>query len=164
MAQSFRNRAALSGYIAREVKSFFDRRRKKLRTGFLRMLRRLSVGLRTHSRTTATRQHRQLFLTLNSECGVMTMTRKFVSLAIIAVTLILPALASAQPPRYSRACTKCIGLLCFTCQTYCPLRRVAGGDVADCRGWRFVNGHWNSSCLNLDYLPSQYACSPNGYH
>ena len=41
----------------------------------------------------------------------------------------------------------------------CPLRRVAGGDLADCRGWRFVNGHWDSSCFNLDYLPSQFACS-----
>ncbi len=31
MAQSFRNRGALSGYIAPEVKSFFVLRRKKLR-------------------------------------------------------------------------------------------------------------------------------------
>jgi hypothetical protein len=31
MAQSFRNRAALSGYIAREVKRFFAPPRKKLR-------------------------------------------------------------------------------------------------------------------------------------
>jgi hypothetical protein len=41
----------------------------------------------------------------------------------------------------------------------CPLRRVAGGDLADCHGWRLRDGTWDNTCFNLDYLPSQYACS-----
>jgi hypothetical protein len=41
----------------------------------------------------------------------------------------------------------------------CPLRRVAGGDLADCHGWRLREGGWDSTCFNLDYLPSQFACS-----
>jgi hypothetical protein len=92
-------------------------------------------------------------LTLNQNGGAMTMNMKLTSLAIIAATLAASITASAQTATRDRPCP--------TCRNYCPLRRVAGGDLADCRGWRFVNGHWNSSCFNLDYLPSQYACSPN---
>jgi hypothetical protein len=44
----------------------------------------------------------------------------------------------------------------------CPLRRVAGGDLADCHGWRLIDGRWDNTCFNLDYLPSQYACSGPG--
>jgi hypothetical protein len=46
----------------------------------------------------------------------------------------------------------------------CPVRRVAGGDLADCHGWRLFNGTWDSTCFNLDYLPSQFACSSRGGH
>jgi hypothetical protein len=47
----------------------------------------------------------------------------------------------------------------------CPLRRVAGGDLADCHGWRLIDGRWDNTCFNLDYMLSQYACSgPGGKH
>lgn len=44
----------------------------------------------------------------------------------------------------------------------CPVHRVAGGDLADCHGWRLHNGTWDNTCFNLDYLPSQFACSSRG--
>ena len=47
-------------------------------------------------------------------------------------------------------------------QVGCPVRRVAGGDLADCHGWRLRDGTWDNTCFNLDYLLSQYACSPQG--
>jgi hypothetical protein len=46
----------------------------------------------------------------------------------------------------------------------CPLHRTVDGEWADCRGWRLRDNAigWDSSCLNLDYLPSQFACSSGG--
>jgi hypothetical protein len=46
----------------------------------------------------------------------------------------------------------------------CPLHRTVDGEWVDCRGWRLRDNAigWDSSCLNLDYLPSQYACSSGG--
>ncbi|HZV22003.1 MAG TPA: hypothetical protein VE986_10715 [Hyphomicrobiales bacterium] len=45
---------------------------------------------------------------------------------------------------------------------YNTLRPVAGGDYADRSGWRYRPGiGWDNTCFNLDYLPSQYACSPS---
>lgn len=42
-----------------------------------------------------------------------------------------------------------------------PLRRLPGGDLVDRNGWRYRPGlGWDNTCFNLDYLPSQYACSP----
>jgi hypothetical protein len=46
----------------------------------------------------------------------------------------------------------------------CPLRRTPEGELVDCRGWRLrsnVQG-WDNTCFNLDYLPSQFACSGTG--
>ncbi len=40
----------------------------------------------------------------------------------------------------------------------CP-RRTAEGEVVDCNGWRLRPGGWDNTCFNLDYLPSQFACS-----
>ena len=45
----------------------------------------------------------------------------------------------------------------------CPLRRTVSGDLVDCNGWRLRSNAigWDNTCLNLDYLPSMYACSGN---
>ena len=45
----------------------------------------------------------------------------------------------------------------------CPTHRTAEGELVDCHGWRLRPGiGWDNSCFNLDYLPSQYACSSRG--
>jgi hypothetical protein len=44
----------------------------------------------------------------------------------------------------------------------CPIHRTAEGEPVDCRGWRYRAGvGWDNTCINLDYLPSMYACSSN---
>ena len=43
----------------------------------------------------------------------------------------------------------------------CPTHRTAEGEIVDCHGWRLRNGYWDNTCFNLDYLPSEYACSSN---
>ena len=49
-------------------------------------------------------------------------------------------------------------------QAYCPLRQTVNGDIVDCHGWRLRTNAtgWDNTCLNLDYLPSMYACSSRG--
>ncbi len=47
-------------------------------------------------------------------------------------------------------------------QHNCPLRRTVNGDIVDCNGWRLRPSGWDNTCLNLDYLPSMYACSSPG--
>lgn len=46
----------------------------------------------------------------------------------------------------------------------CPVREIADGSLVDCHGWRKWSGSigWDNTCLNLDYLPSEFACSPKG--
>lgn len=46
----------------------------------------------------------------------------------------------------------------------CPLRRTVTGAIVDCHGWRLRDNAigWDNTCLNLDYLPSMYACSNRG--
>ncbi len=45
----------------------------------------------------------------------------------------------------------------------CPVHRTAEGELVDCQGWRYhANSGWDSSCFNLDYMPSMYACSARG--
>jgi hypothetical protein len=45
----------------------------------------------------------------------------------------------------------------------CPVHRIASGELVDCHGWRLGNGiGWDNSCLNLDYLPSMFACGGRG--
>ena len=44
----------------------------------------------------------------------------------------------------------------------CPIHRTAEGEIVDCQGWRLRPGGWDNSCFNLDYLPSQFACSTAG--
>jgi Ni/Co efflux regulator RcnB len=45
----------------------------------------------------------------------------------------------------------------------CPNHRTAEGEIVDCHGWRLRNGDWDNSCFNLDYLPSQFACSSRSH-
>jgi hypothetical protein len=49
-------------------------------------------------------------------------------------------------------------------QNNCPLRQTVNGDIVDCHGWRLRSNAtgWDNTCLNLDYLPSMYACSSRG--
>jgi hypothetical protein len=44
---------------------------------------------------------------------------------------------------------------------YPSFRRTAGGTLIDSQGWRKRDNviGWDNSCLNLDYLPSMFACS-----
>lgn len=46
----------------------------------------------------------------------------------------------------------------------CPVHRLADGTLVDCQGWRLRSNAtgWDNSCFNLDYLPSEFACSGNG--
>jgi hypothetical protein len=46
----------------------------------------------------------------------------------------------------------------------CPVHQIADGSLVDCQGWRKWSGSigWDNSCLNLDYLPSAFACSSRG--
>ncbi|MGO9459768.1 MAG: hypothetical protein ACLP1W_06550 [Rhodomicrobium sp.] len=46
----------------------------------------------------------------------------------------------------------------------CPLHRNPEGELVDCQGWRHRDNviGWDNTCLNLDYLPSMFACSSNG--
>jgi hypothetical protein len=41
-------------------------------------------------------------------------------------------------------------------------RRSVDGDLIDSQGWRLRDGTWDNTCFNLDYLPSQFACSARG--
>jgi len=46
----------------------------------------------------------------------------------------------------------------------CPVRQIADGSLVDCHGWRKWSGSigWDNTCLHLDYMASQFACSQNG--
>ena len=45
----------------------------------------------------------------------------------------------------------------------CPVRTLPSGELVDCHGWRKRGFGWDNTCLNLDYLPSMYACSSRGF-
>jgi hypothetical protein len=51
----------------------------------------------------------------------------------------------------------------FAKQRDCPVRKIADGSLVNCYGWRKWGGSmgWDKTCLKLDYLPSQFACSKN---
>jgi hypothetical protein len=46
----------------------------------------------------------------------------------------------------------------------CPVHQIADGSLVDCHGWRKWSGSigWDNTCFNLDYMPSQFACSARG--
>ncbi len=76
-------------------------------------------------------------------------------LATIALPLSPPQSAEARPKAHHR----------YYAQHYsgCPLHRAIDGSLVDCHGWRLGSGiGWDNTCFNLDYLPSQFACSSKG--
>jgi hypothetical protein len=89
------------------------------------------------------------------------LTLAVATVATLAASPLAPDTAEAKSkaykgyagPRYARAG-----------QYGCPLRRTVDGDLVDCRGWRLRSNAtgWDNTCLNLDYLPSMYACSSRG--
>jgi hypothetical protein len=86
----------------------------------------------------------------------MRTARRFASFAA-AIALIAAPLAQAsaedQAKTHHKHSTKQTGR--------CATHRTAEGELVDCHGWRLRNGYWDNTCFNLDYLPSEYACSSN---
>lgn len=43
----------------------------------------------------------------------------------------------------------------------CPVHLTASGALVDCHGWRLrtTARGWDNTCVDLDYLPSMYACN-----
>lgn len=81
------------------------------------------------------------------------LTASAVIIAMLAVSM-TGATAEAKSKKYPRYVGQA--------QNHCPVRRTVNGDLVDCNGWRLrPNVGWDNTCLNLDYLPSMYACSPN---
>ncbi len=83
-------------------------------------------------------------------------TVKMLTIAPIAFALLVTPVFEAQ------AKSKAHRARVVKSERHCPLRRTVGGDLVDCQGWRLRPGGWDNSCLNLDYLPSQFACSSRG--
>jgi hypothetical protein len=40
--------------------------------------------------------------------------------------------------------------------------QTPNGELIDRQGWRYHNGSWDNTCLNVPWLPAQYACSAKG--
>jgi hypothetical protein len=78
--------------------------------------------------------------------------------ALLAMPL-FATFADAKPKGYHRHYNH----RAYATRRYAPSdRRLIGGDYVDSHGWRYRTGYgWDNTCLNLDYLPSQYACSNN---
>ncbi len=79
-----------------------------------------------------------------------------IALAILDVSGALAAKAKAARRLYPRH---------YASMPYrCPLHRTAEGEWVDCHGWRLRDNAigWDNTCFNLDYLPSQFACSAGG--
>jgi len=77
----------------------------------------------------------------------------------LAVALMLPAASAlAQAEGTSKKSHHCH--FARKHQAGCPIHLTAEGDPVDCHGWRYrSNIGWDNTCLNLDYLPSEFACS-----
>jgi len=89
----------------------------------------------------------------------MTMNKKLPALTI-SVLAMLTAPAFAEVGAKSKTH---FWELFFNKQRNCPVRTIADGSLVNCYGWRKWSGSfgWDKTCLNLDYLPSQFACSKN---
>ena len=77
-----------------------------------------------------------------------------------ASLLAVAALSMSGPAAEAR--TKTHHRYVAQAQNHCPVRRTVNGDLVDCNGWRLRQSGWDNTCLNLDYLPSMYACSSAG--
>jgi hypothetical protein len=85
----------------------------------------------------------------------MSLGKNLVTLAACAIFAV-PACANASDrrppayyPHYIRKAFRC------------PIYRNADGNLITCDGWRLRNTMkgWDHSCIDLFYLPSQFACS-----
>ena len=76
------------------------------------------------------------------------------SLAMLATATLGTAAEAKTGKTYHRTAMKRQGS--------CPLHRTSEGELVDCNGWRLRPGGWDNTCFNLDYLPSQFACSSRG--
>jgi hypothetical protein len=86
----------------------------------------------------------------------MKIVRMLTIAPIACAMLVAPVFDSAQ------AKSKAHRARVVKSQDHCPLRRTVDGDLVDCHGWRLRSSGWDNSCFNLDYLPSQFACSSRG--
>ena len=90
----------------------------------------------------------------------MTATRKLVTLAIAGFAMLaVPMWAAAETgtaPHHRHFSKKA--------RVGCPVHQIADGSLVDCQGWRKWSGSvgWDNTCFNLDYMPSQFACSGRG--
>ncbi len=84
---------------------------------------------------------------------VKVITAVFAACALLAAPAVADPLAKAQHRAAHRDKARRLA--------GCPVHKTAEGELVDCRGWRFRGGAigWDNTCLNLDYLPSAYACS-----
>jgi hypothetical protein len=84
----------------------------------------------------------------------MGLVRKSIAAALSAAMLassVSGVLAAENPKRHPRR---------HYASEACPTHRAVDGTLVDCQGWRKRDSvGWDNSCFNLDYLPSQYACS-----
>jgi hypothetical protein len=90
-------------------------------------------------------------------------TRRMVTLAAATVAMLAAPLAPDTAEAKTKAYKEYAGQkYARGPQSNCPLRRTVNGDIVDCNGWRLRSNAtgWDNTCLNLDYLPSMYACSP----
>ena len=86
---------------------------------------------------------------------------------VMAFTPMTPCIAKARVERADRAYHRPYYQYYAARPAVCPVHKNAYGELIDCRGWRLRDNSlgWDPSCLNLDYLSSQFACStPNGGH
>jgi hypothetical protein len=83
---------------------------------------------------------------------------------LIAAAASFAMLATPMGGTAAVAKTKTYQRYAFQRHAGCPLRRTVNGDIVDCNGWRLRSNAigWDNSCFNLDYLPSQFACSSRG--
>ena len=84
--------------------------------------------------------------------------RKLAVLIAMFAMLAAPAAARTHAGRAS-AHTGVYRHPCLAMPCRCPLHRTAEGELVDCQGWRLRDSGWDNSCFDLDYLPSQFACS-----
>jgi hypothetical protein len=95
----------------------------------------------------------------------MTLGKIFTLWAATVALLAAPTLAPNTAEAKSKAYKGYAGQRYARVGQYnCPLRQTVNGDIVDCHGWRLRTNAtgWDNTCLNLDYLPSMYACSSRG--
>ena len=86
----------------------------------------------------------------------MIMNSKLAAIVACCAIVAAPAFANTSKVRHMRHHNY------FARQALaCPLHRNAAGNLISCDGWRLRSSTkgWDNSCFNLDYLPSEFACS-----